>query len=146
MGISHLSGECSEAKANDQQKAELLKIVKESFGTLLIPKATGMQTPLQNLVRNGTRALVAMPGVNDPSIFSSNVFLNDYANTPNVEQMVAHNTGLVSKLRSSTNQSQTSQQLTKLSWTLTPSEDTLMKSILSCGSIASASSGAATSL
>lgn len=113
---------------------------------MLVPAATGMQSTINELVHRGTRVVVAMPGVEDPVIFKSDLFVNDYANTDHVDKMVAHNTELVTRLRSVANRT----SLTKLSWTLTPTPDSVAKSIFACGSNAdpdnTANGRAATSL
>ena len=127
--ISHFS-QCTPTAASAQQMASLTQMVKSVFGARLVPKATGLSSTVAQLVAQETRAFVAVVGATETDVFSDDVFANNYANTPDLNKMIAHNTALAAKLK--TQSVANSNKLTKMSWTLTPDEKTITDGLTSC--------------
>jgi hypothetical protein len=94
-------------------------MVKSVFGARLVPKATGLSSTvaqLDRLRKRPERLLQLWGPATETNVFSDDIFANNYANTPDLNKMIAHNTALAAKLK--TQSAANSNKLTKMSWTL----------------------------
>jgi len=117
----------------ESEKLSLFSIIKTTFGSQLAAAKGISNLTVGKLVDRNTRAVAGFTGLqtNDPLLWD-NFFVNDYANTPDLNTMSSHNTALLVKLAGQ--RTANANKVTKLSWTLTPNEGSIMESLQTCGS------------
>lgn len=100
-------------------------MIVDTLGPYLCPRSVGF-VPLSQLVAAGTRAVVTLDDDTTiqkfPGLWSGDSILNSYADSPVLNTMVSYNDGKVHEF-----QSYTGDALYKISWTLTPNADAILK-------------------
>lgn len=123
LEISHFEG-----FPTDRDIIELQKMITLIFKGILIPTSSSIYTPINTLISQNTRLLVAIDeiSINTSEIWSLDILYNTYANTPDVREMMAYNDKVVNNYMNGEH----ANQLYKISWTLTPNSTTILSSIL----------------
>lgn len=106
---------------------QLKNMVLDILGPLLTFVDYSFNFTLNQMVSSGRRAVVMMDsGYDNVTIWSTSAIHNTYADTPNLNEMVAYNNKTVQSFMSGSHAS----QLYKISWTLTPNSTTILDSAL----------------
>lgn len=128
---THLKG----TKVNDEKVQLLINIFEGAFGNLLYPRSKTFPT-YNEMIKSGHRILLSLAIgssinssiiSNTSDIWNSVAFQNSYANTANVNDMIAYNDKQVMLFNDNGTKSYS---LFKISWTLTPQTSTVIDMVL----------------
>lgn len=105
----------------------LKNMVVDILGKYMYPVDLTFGFTVNSMVNSGKRALVTMEqGADGVSIWPPGAIYNTYADSPNLEEMMAYNNRTVAKYMNGT----WPQQLFKVSWTLTPNATSILDTVI----------------
>jgi hypothetical protein len=129
LEISHMQG-----NATLRNKLDLARDVQALFGAMLYPRTRGFTATLQQMVQSGERVLVSISDAaaiqNNTRFFFGDTIINTYANSDVLSTMMAYNNARVQDFVTQYySAGGYANHLYKVSWTLTPSADTILGSL-----------------
>jgi len=112
---------------NVTNQGDLESLITSYLGKYLLPASKGF-VPVQEMIAAGQNVILTLPfGNSNDKFWPHSTSINSYANSPVLPTMEAYN---VKKAQEFAMNRPTGQQLFKMSWTLTPSVETILEMVL----------------